>query len=299
MNQVTRSIVGVVTAVLLALPLAALADHSDGGVDASWTNAMNQTSYWEGYFGGEGLTVECTKFESHNGFIPAQYEAAVVKDGTLVRIYEQSGPYAASGPVNPANGKHFGAPHSWVMKCNIEEEIPEEEEEEETTTTTTTIPVQQPPSVTAECLTITIDAAESVEYQVQIGDGLVDVEGTDAFTGKPGELWAVYYQGETIASGVFEECTPVTPRTPNTPESTTTTTEPEVTTTTPEATTSTTLPSEETTTTGLPVLPFTGSGDGTGELGLLGGVLMAAGAALILLVRPRRDEESSLIEYDA
>ena len=126
------------TAALLAIALPVLAGHDDGGTDQAWTNEMNQESYWNDFFGGE-----CTKFEDHSGFIPATYQAAVVKDGNMVRIYEKPGPFTASGAVNPANGSHFAAPHSWVMKCKIESTtsttLPETTttEPEETTTTST------------------------------------------------------------------------------------------------------------------------------------------------------------------
>ncbi len=101
--------------------LAAATAVDDGGEDIAWSEPMNHESYWEDYFAVEGRIVECTKFENHSGFIPAQYEAAVVKDGNFVRIYVQQGPFQALGPWNPSSGKHFEAPHSWVMKCNFEE----------------------------------------------------------------------------------------------------------------------------------------------------------------------------------
>jgi hypothetical protein len=101
--------------------VATAAPVDDGGQDTAWSEPMNHEPYWEDYFAAAGRIVECTKFENHSGFIPARYEAAVVKDGNFVRIYEQQGPYQALGPWNPSSGKHFEAPHSWVMKCNFEE----------------------------------------------------------------------------------------------------------------------------------------------------------------------------------
>lgn len=128
MNNVLRNLIGaLIFGVVSFLLLGAVANASDGGVDEPWTVEMNQPSYWEARFGGEGWT--CTKYENHNGWIPAQYAAAVIKDGTMVRVYQQPGPFQAQGAVNPQTGKPFRAPHSWVMKCSFS-----------TTSTTTTVP---------------------------------------------------------------------------------------------------------------------------------------------------------------
>lgn len=128
--------------VLMGLALPAWADHpatSDLGVDQAWVNDMNNESYWENLW-----DAGCTKFEGHNGFIPAQYDAAVVKSGsTQVRVYSDLsdvGGFTAIGPPNPnanhPNRRHT-APFSWVMKCEVNE-----------TTTTTTQPTDPTTSST-------------------------------------------------------------------------------------------------------------------------------------------------------
>jgi hypothetical protein len=135
--------VALILGLIAGLAVRANAAH-DGGTDQAWVPAMNQPSYWEDVF-GPGAT--CDKFDNHNGNTPAGYEAAVVKDGTRVRVYVQPGPFLAAGPINPANGKHHGSPHSWVMKCNVEPPedtttttAPEDTTTTEPETTTTTEP---------------------------------------------------------------------------------------------------------------------------------------------------------------
>lgn len=261
--------------VLMGLALPAWASHvDDGGVDEAWVNAMNQESYWEDRFGAD-----CAKFDNHLGVIPEQYDAAVIKDGNMVRVYANvGGAFTALGAVNPANGQHFGAPHSWVMKCTIE---------------------PLPPVVSVECLTVTIDAAEGVEWAIQIGDGFVEGEGTDAFTGSAGQSWAVYYQGQAIASGVFESCTTTTTQ-PEVTSSTippeTTTSLPDQSTTTPDSSTSapttspTTSPLAPTTTaqesSTLETLPFTGPSDWL-PLGFVALSLASLGGLLVWSARRR------------
>lgn len=124
------AVLALAAVLLMMLPLAAGADH-DGGTDAPYlAPEMNQASYWQARFSGEGLTVECQKFENHSGNIPAGYEAVVVHDGQEVRVYGPAldglGAFTASGPFDEEKGKHKKGPHSWVMKCNIEEEPDEE-----------------------------------------------------------------------------------------------------------------------------------------------------------------------------
>ena len=114
-----------VLAAIFALPALA-----STGVDEPWTPAMNHETYWEARFGAD-----CQKYHNHSGFIPAAYTSAVVKDGTNVRVYNQAGPYTALGPVNPANGKHHEAPHSWVMKCKT---VPTTSSSTTSSTTTST-----------------------------------------------------------------------------------------------------------------------------------------------------------------
>lgn len=109
-----------ITIVLFALLIGSVAFASNDmkSYELPWTNGMNQETYWEDYFGSG---TECTKYSNHSGWIPAQYESAVIKDGAdVVKVYESlpSTAFQATGAVNPNNGKTYGAPHSWVMKCN-------------------------------------------------------------------------------------------------------------------------------------------------------------------------------------
>jgi hypothetical protein len=160
-----------------------------------------------------------------------------------------------------------------------------------------------PPTVTATCELITIDAAEGVEWAVQIADGYVDGEGTDSFTGLPGQPWAVFYNDQTIASGVFEACTTTTstvgeqpsttttlPTTTTSENPTTTSSEPETTTTNPAPTT--TAPTGTTTPT---ELPFTGIED---WYGYIAAAFILLGGLMVWTARERDDEDSELITYD-
>lgn len=138
-----------------AMALPALAQT---GVDEAWTNDMNQESYWEARFGAE-----CTKFENHSGFIPAWYDAAVVKDGNYVRVYNPApSPFTALGAVNPANGNHFGAPHSWVMKCKTTTSSTSSTTSSSTSSTTSTTSTSlvttttQPTTTTTDQTTTTV-----------------------------------------------------------------------------------------------------------------------------------------------
>lgn len=136
-------LVVLIVALVAALPAQGI---TDGGVDEPFVApAMNQASYWEARFGSGW---DCTKFENHNGNVPSSYEAAVVHDGQFVRVYNPLTVGTVLGPINPNNGNHFSAPHSWVMKCDYTQTtttMPEETTTipEETTTIpeeTTTIP---------------------------------------------------------------------------------------------------------------------------------------------------------------
>lgn len=146
MTKTLRAVL-VTLALTALLPLTALA-HADGGVDETFVAPdMNQASYWNARFGAGW---SCTKFENHSGFIPEEYEAAVVHDGQLVRVYASiGGAFTALGPHNPnsPHGAHYAAPHSWVMKCNY---VPV------TTTTTTTLP-EETTTTTVVTTTTTID----------------------------------------------------------------------------------------------------------------------------------------------
>lgn len=206
MTTVSKLTLGVFVALMLVfgVALVAGANHvDDGGVDRAWTNDMNQESFWESEFGGE-----CTKFENHSGFIPAQYEAAVVKDGNMVRVYHPApSPFTAIGAVNPANGKHFDPPHSWVMKCNIDEEEPSTTTTMDGSTTTTTLldpttTVEDPTTTTSQTsttapsttttdgessTTTTLTGSSSVPTPPVSGSGERDEL---PFTGLPVYVWA-------------------------------------------------------------------------------------------------------------
>lgn len=172
------ALLGITFAVVLFAPSAF--GHTDGGVDEPWTVAMNQETYWELRFGPD---TECTKYEPHNGFIPSQYEAAVSKGGSEVRIYLDP-PSQITGPHRD-NGRHIDI--SWVMKCDIEQAetttttaeattsttLPEEptttttstvpDESTTTTTPTTTTSTTQPPSTSTTSLvtSTTVDPTTS------------------------------------------------------------------------------------------------------------------------------------------
>lgn len=145
-------------ACLMAMPMAMA--HDDGGVDEAWSNEMNQETYWEARF---GPGTECTKYEPHNGFIPAQYEIAVSKGGTKVRVYNPApdndfilGPRNTQGG-NADKDKHHDI--SWVMKCNVETPQTTTTVAETTTTTeeeTTTTTVETTTTTTPETTTTTV-----------------------------------------------------------------------------------------------------------------------------------------------
>ena len=85
--------------------------------ETAWNNDMNKASYWSDFFG-----MTCTEYSDHGGNIPATYDAAVIKDGAaVVKVYPDPtnvGAFTAIGAINPSNGRPYGAPHSWVMKCD-------------------------------------------------------------------------------------------------------------------------------------------------------------------------------------
>lgn len=131
MRQVTRAgimagVLAILVGALVALGAMTALGHDDGGVDEPFIAPdMNQPSYWEARFPG----ADCTKYENHSGTIPSWVDIAIVHDGQYVRVYNPA-PSFVLGPHNPNTGNHFGAPHSWVMKCTVEDD----------TTTTTTMP---------------------------------------------------------------------------------------------------------------------------------------------------------------
>lgn len=161
MTRYRTFVAALITMLLLvaAIVMMPRANATTNPTVEDWTPAMNQEVFWESRFGAE-----CTKFENHNGFIPAQYEIAIIKAGQSVTIY------------NPAPDDDFATAHdgkriSWVMKCNLPQSttttstpsstttVPEETTTtlpEETTTTvpeTTTVPSTTP---TTEAPTTTV-----------------------------------------------------------------------------------------------------------------------------------------------
>lgn len=154
---------------------------------------------------------------------------------------------------------------------------------------------EQPLIVSATCDTVTIDAAEGVQWAIQIGEGFVGGEGTDSFIGQPGDSWAVYYNNQVIKNGVFEVCgSSETTTTTTVPIDTTTTTVTEesttttvITPTTTVTTPSTTLPITRTTIPELTELPFTGPVTPAQALFGLGLGLVLTG--LVLVVARRED----------
>lgn len=286
---------GAVVIAVGVLPLTALANHpatSDSGTDVPWSNDMNQESFWEGYFGGPGLDVECTQFLNHGGQIPASYEAAVVKSGSdWVRVYTDP-PAQLLGPPNP-NAQHpnrrHEPPFSWVMKCDIEES------EEQ--------PIEQEVFAVFECVVrqgvglplFTVEGRPGAEFIV---NG-VNVGG--AGYGQPAQFGLNTWQaialdgyvivGESSGEAVIEDCTPAATTTTTTTTPVTEVTEP----TTPPPTQTvaappTTVEVTEPTAppTSLVELPFTGPDD---RLIGVGFAALALGATLLLAAR-RRDEET-------
>lgn len=109
-------------AVVLSLFAGASSAATPTSYEDDWNNRQNQEQYWEDLLSDETRSVDCTKYKRHNGFIPAEYDAAVIKDGNKVRVYPDLtdvGAFTAVGATNPNNGEPFAAPHSWVMKCKF------------------------------------------------------------------------------------------------------------------------------------------------------------------------------------
>lgn len=117
------TVLGVTVAALITLGNPAGATSS---YDLEWSQPMNSPAYWTDLG-------TCTKYDGHGGWIPAEYDAAIIKGGTAVRVYpdlDDVGAFQAVGPTNPNTGQPYGI--SWVMKCTRTTST--------TTTTTTTIP---------------------------------------------------------------------------------------------------------------------------------------------------------------
>lgn len=273
------------------MPAVALANHpvmSDSGIDIPWTNDMNQESFWETYFGGPGLTVECTKFSEHNGQIPSQYEAAVVKSGSeFVRVYVDP-PSQVIGPPNPNDqhpNKRYESPFSWVTKCNIDEE-PEPEL------------IKQEIFVLFECLVrqgvglplFSVEGRLGAEFIVNginvggTGSGQAAQFGLNTWQAIALDGYVVV--GETSGEEIIEDCTPATTTT-----TTTTNTQPDplpnlVVDPPMDPTIPPTTPSTPTT---LSELPFTGPVENLALVGLSGLAVLLLGATLVSGVR-RKDE---------
>jgi len=141
-------------AAMLVLWLAysvAPASAAPASYETAWSSDMNKTSYWLDNFGWT-----CTKYSDHNGWIPAEYDAAVIKDGSsVVKVYPDltsTGAFQATGAINPNNQKPYEAPHSWVMKCKHGETTTTTSS---TTTTTTTEPEETTTTTQPETTTTT------------------------------------------------------------------------------------------------------------------------------------------------
>ena len=122
--KIKQLIIGllVMSGLFLGVGATASADSTPPpSFETAWNNDMNQASYWETYFAKSDRIVTCTKYSNHSGYIPAECDAAVIKDGaSVVKVYSDLtnvGAFTATGAINPSNGKPYGAPHSWVMKC--------------------------------------------------------------------------------------------------------------------------------------------------------------------------------------
>lgn len=127
-----KAATGMILLAVMMIGFALVAQAADAPTEEPWTNDMNQESYWETRFG-----VDCTKYENHSGYIPFDYDVVIVKSGSdHVTIWTnvKAGDVVNNG-INPANGKPYGSPYSWVMKCNGGEETTTTTQPEETTTT--------------------------------------------------------------------------------------------------------------------------------------------------------------------
>ena len=140
------AVLAVVTVLALAFVVLFAMTARGAGVEEPWSQEMNHESYWEARFGAE-----CTKYENHYRFIPAEYDIAIVHDGQMVAIYNPAPDNeVVASPTNPANGKPYqepGEPSSWVMKCKMTQE-----------TTTTT---EAPTTTTTEGVTSTTAATDT------------------------------------------------------------------------------------------------------------------------------------------
>lgn len=123
--------------------------------DVPWTNDMNQASYWDTYFTNDAHTASCTKYENHNGSIPAQYDAAVTKKGSeVVRVYADLTNVGAFQATHPQGEP----PMSWVMKCTFTPKATTTTSSTSTTTTSTTTTLPES-TTTASSTTIPVTTA--------------------------------------------------------------------------------------------------------------------------------------------
>lgn len=238
--------------------------------ETPWSNAMNQESYWETALATPGRTVDCTKYSNHNGYIPAEYDAAILKDGSsVVKVYPDltsTGAFTATGAINPANGKPYGAPHSWVMKCKFRT----------VTTTTTTVP----PTTTTAPPTTTIPPTT-------LPPTTLPPETTQPPTTTTPETVPPTTTPETTAPPVTTAPTTTAPPATVPPTTAAPTTTVDVTTPPTVGSTVVITTPHPTTTTVPPTLPKTGSAD-TFAIGLVAGFLIVAGAALLGVRRSTR-----------
>jgi hypothetical protein len=190
--------------IVAAIPLMAIA-HDDGGVDEPWVSEMNQETYWESRFGGEGLKVTCTKFNDHPGTGVGSYEAVVVHGGQKVRVYYPNTNDTVIGPQNTQGnnaGKDVHHDISWVMKCDIEK-IPDDDPEDTTTTlteeTTTTTLDESTTTTFADTTTTTVEETTTTEGETTttpVDDSTTTTEPTNPpsppvlpFTGSDTDPW--------------------------------------------------------------------------------------------------------------
>ena len=104
------TVVGVTPATAATYP------EADWDVKIAWPGSeANQSSYWEAYFNAqEGVkNATCTKYEKHNGVLPGQYEAGVIKAGQFDYVY-----YQPDEVTRYLGGERQELSH--IFKCNWE-----------------------------------------------------------------------------------------------------------------------------------------------------------------------------------
>lgn len=222
--------------------------------DRPWTSAMNQTSYWAPW--------QCTKYERHNGHIPAQYDAAIIKNGSdVVRVYanlENVGAFTATHP-------HGSAPWSWVMKCT---KPPVDTTTTSTTSTSTTSTTTSTTSTTTTTTEPEQETTTTTEPEQETTTTWPDTTSSTTTTSNP-----------VTTTTVVDTTSTSSPSTTSPPETTATTT--------PGTTTGTTPGSSTPPTPGTPpsnsTLPETGTSSWL--LVLLAGTLLLAGSGIVRISR--------------